>query len=486
MVEASSDDTSASARPVRQVDDTDAAIEPIESNMATESPDLGAMLEADAEPGIWDRTDWIACGAMSAVTLVLVLIHMRAYTLLSPFDELQHVDYAIKAGRFAPPHPNDRVGFEAMADAACRGVDAPLYVGPPCGLDAYDPADFQELGVNTSASQFPFYYTVTGLMGRMVTGLGLVNSQVAGLRVVGAVWSAAAWSVIWYVLAVLRIPRPQRAVTLLLLIFTPLVVFHSATVNADAVLMLTGALAVLATLKYEAKRLHGGFLIAVFVALYFVEATNILVISACGAYLIVRMALAGERSIARWVAPALIFPLIFTLRFKVAAAVHRSWLPKSPREVTAPMFAGRDADTAIDWSLVLAQLDAIFMPVVRTHLPPVMRTEVISASVDVTNWLLIAAMFLTAVGAAATADVRSVWLTRVGMLTLLAAGPFYTFSFAYFSNVEFPAPGRFGLPLIVLIAIGTSAALRTRVALGIAAAVATGTALTTTLTLLLA
>jgi len=129
----------------------------IEDETTSTSDDV-AEVEA---PTSWDRIDWLAVGALFLVSLVLVGLHTRTYTELSPIDELQHIDYVIKAGEFEPPRVNDLVGFEAMSEAACRGVDAPGYVGPLCGLDEYDPANFQENGVNSAAGQFPFYYTAT-------------------------------------------------------------------------------------------------------------------------------------------------------------------------------------------------------------------------------------------------------------------------------------------------------------------------------------
>ncbi|MEP4653141.1 MAG: hypothetical protein ABJ314_23410, partial [Ilumatobacter sp.] len=140
-------------------------------------PTLAGPFEEGA-PSVWDRTDWWAVGALFLVSLILVGLHVRAYTQLSPIDELQHIDYVIKAGDFEPPHVNDPVGFEAMAEAACRSVDAPGYIGPPCGLDRYDPEDFQENGVNTAARQFPVYYTITGVISRFVVATGAIGSQV--------------------------------------------------------------------------------------------------------------------------------------------------------------------------------------------------------------------------------------------------------------------------------------------------------------------
>ncbi len=457
----------------------------IDSGIVTDSEtgtDIGI-----AESGIWGRTDWLAIGALFLCSLALVGLHVKSYTMLSPIDELQHIDYVIKAGDFEPPRVNDLVGFDAMAEAACRSVDAPGYIGPQCGLDVYDPEDFQENGVNTAAGQFPFYYTATGVASRMIVATGVLESQVAAARMVGALWAGGAWSVMWYILALLRVPRLRRVVALGALIATPLTLFHSATVNADAVLMFTGALAVLATLKFEARRLNGWLLLTVFVALYFVEPTNILVIAPCVAYLAVRVSLRSDESAIRRALPLLALPMVLVFRLRIAREVHRFFFPASPRTNRPTMFADNATLDGVNWDRVLQQLDTIFTPVNHAYVTSFLRSQRTYALQDVVNWLLIGAMFAVVIGVASTstrpsdeageageivvAADRARWLTRFGMITLIAAGPFYTFSFAYFSNADFPAPARFGLPLVVFLVIGLAAALTTRWAMAIATTV---------------
>lgn len=475
--------------------------------------DAGGVAEPSvpSDPNRWDRRDWLAVAALMLCSLMLVGLHARAYTTLSPIDELQHIDFAIKAGDFEPPRVNDLVGFDAMAEAACRGVDAPQYIGPQCGLDEYDPEDFQENGVNTAAGQFPIYYTSTGVISRVIVDIGVLDSKVTAARIVGGLWAGAAWGVMWYVLALLRIPRGRRALALAVLVVTPLTLFHAATVNADTILMFTGALAVLAALKYEAGRLNGWLLLVAYAALYFVEPTNILPIAASAAYLTVRVSWQPGASWLRRLTPLIVFPMVLLLRLRLAKQIQRTLFPPSPRTSSPNMFRDNAAPDGVVWDKLLDQLPKIFTPVNNAYVPPFMRTQQTIALMEVTDWILIGAMFLGAIGLVSTAirgnepvpavsnpstdsveppevaaeatgssatllddvaAVRSMWLTRVAMLTLIAAGPFYTFSFAYFSNADFPAPGRFGLPLVVFLAVGLASAMRTRWAVGMVSVVA--------------
>lgn len=432
---------------------------------------------------VWTRDDWYVCFGLFLVSLLFVGLHQMSYETLSPIDELQHVDYVIRAGEFDIPRGREVVGQEALAEAACRSVDSPGYEGPPCGLAEYDPANFQENGINTSASQFPPYYVVTGLAARGLTEIGIFDSKVTAARTLGAVWAGAAWSVAWYLMALLGIRRRARAVALALLLVTPLTIFHAgATVNADVSLMLTGALAVLATIKYESGRLRWWWLPPIYAGLLFVEATNILAIAACGAYLIFRQ---GLNSTLPWrvrLAPLLIPPVLFLFRTEVTGRVHDALFPSAPRQrvdgqvVRAPMFTNHRIDE-VSIDKVLGQLPSTFTPVHNPYFSPPLRSQLTIAGVQLTNWLLIGLMFTTAVILAANA--RTAWWARVTIAALLAAGPFYTFYFAYFSNQDFPAPARFALPLVPLMVVVVAAAIEQGRAFWVATTVAAGCAANT-------
>ena len=91
-------------------------------------------------------------------------------TALSPLDELQHVDYLDQASRFDFVHNGERVGQLAMREQACRTVDSPGFVSPPCKAKDLKPVQFQEGGFNTASADPPTYYVLTGLHGLHVLG----------------------------------------------------------------------------------------------------------------------------------------------------------------------------------------------------------------------------------------------------------------------------------------------------------------------------
>ncbi len=451
-------DRSAAADPASDADP---------ANDADRSGDVDPEAAAD-EPAAtgWGRIDWYACGALVVLALALVALHVRAYPTLSPIDELQHVDYTIKAGNFDVPRQGERLGQEAMSEAACRGIDAPEYLPPPCGLDSYDPEAFPERGFNTAASQLPAYYTVTGVTSRVITAVLPIDSQVTSARLVGGLWLGAALALMWYLLALFSVPRLQRVVVSALTMATPLVLFHSATVNADALLLLTGGLAFLATVKFEQGRLRWWWLIAVYVALILVEPTNLLSTGLGAAYLTARLSFRSEETIARRVAPIGALALLALARVELADRLRDALypgIPKPPGEPsTRPSNVVRQV-TEVDLDRVLSQLPRVFTPINNTYLPPPLRTAFDVNLVQLTNWLVIGLIFAAAL--VYVAEQRTAWLARLSVVAMLAAGPLYTFYYAYFGNVDFPAPGRFGLPLLPFVLVMVATAMRTRASL---------------------
>lgn len=447
---------------------------------AATPPDHGAEA-AEATP--WLRIDTIACVVLALLAVTVVGLHVRAYPTLSPIDEFQHVDYTIRAGQFDVPRRGETAGRAAMADAACRGIDAPGFQMPPCGLDEYDPADFPELGINTAASQLPPYYVVTGVLSRVVTAVTPLDSQVTAARMVGAIWLAGALTVTWTVMGLVGIRRRARAAVSVLLLATPLVVFHSATVNADALLLFTGAVVLAAAVQFDRSRLGFGWLLLVAVVSIVVEPTNVLMVTAAGLYLAARAVVRTDEPPWRRFAPLSLVPVAALLRLEILDRVQDAVLPRVASMRRAPMFRDRESvvvDVTVD--RVLGQLSATFTPVQRAYLPPVLRTTTTLAFILITNWLLIGALFQSALGAGTRR--RLAWWGRATALMLLAAGPFYTFYYAYFSNVDFPAPGRFALPLVPLLMVVAADALRTRAAVVVVSAVAVASMSSTMLHLL--
>jgi hypothetical protein len=264
--------------------------------------------------------------------------------------------------------------------------------------------------------------------------------------------------------------RHARFIVSVLILSTPLVLFHSATVNADAALMFSGALVLVAAILYDRARLSFFWLLAAVIGALLLELTNILIVGVVGAFLTIRISKRTDLAGWRRFAPGSLIPMAAFLSLEVIGRIQDSLFPRSGSMSRAPMFQGREEIQGVDIPRLLYELSSTFTPVQRAYLPPFMRTSATLAAILLTNWLLIGAIFQTALGPERRRNIA--WWSRILALALLAAGPFYTFYYAYLSNVDFPAPGRFALPLVPLLMTVAAAALRTRAALGVAAVVA--------------
>src|ERR1700692_4635001 len=73
---------------------------------------------------------WAPALLLVAVPLLLVPLHVRAYTKLSPIDELEHIDYMFRSPGLHPVVAGTKLVEPAMREEACRGLDS-VYPTPP-------------------------------------------------------------------------------------------------------------------------------------------------------------------------------------------------------------------------------------------------------------------------------------------------------------------------------------------------------------------
>ena len=228
--------------------------------------------------------------ALLAVILfaaLLVALHIREYTELSPIDELQHLDYALKVSDGDLVRRGDLFGDEAMREEACRGVDA-VFPTPPCDARTLRPQDFQEGGYNTAYIHSPGYYLVAGLGGRVVDRVPGVASPVVGARLMGALWLGAALVLLWMIFDELRVRVAARLPVLLLVACAPTVLHAAATVNPDGSALAIGAAALLVVLRWESGRARPWLLAVVGVAAILTKVNNVMAVGVAVLYLALR------------------------------------------------------------------------------------------------------------------------------------------------------------------------------------------------------
>lgn len=238
---------------------------------------------------------WLIPGLLLLVAVLNVFLHVRTYTMVSPVDELQHIDYLFRSP--AVVAPGDTVGDDAMREQACRGIDAPGFPVPACTVDGdYRPRDFQENGYNTASINTPVYYTITHAIAWVVQKVTGMESLVTAGRLVGALWLGAGLVVAYFAGLRLGAPRWALAAVLSAVACVPAVVYPSSTITPDAATFLAGALVLWTGLWWEDNPLRRWpWLAAVTAFVVLLKMTNILAPLALGLYIVFRLVASYRR-----------------------------------------------------------------------------------------------------------------------------------------------------------------------------------------------
>ena len=415
--------------------------------------DSNRLSLTDRSPKRWGKSDWIFCIGIIVVTVFTSCLHMRAYPTLSPLDELQHIDYAQRAGHFDIPAVGERVQQQALGEAACRSVDAPGYISPTCNALLQNPDNFQERGFNTAASQFPTYYIITGLLARGVMQITPIGSAVTSLRVVSGIWLGIALCILWYVMALMNVPKRHRINSFLLLISTPLIVLTSSTVTPDSMLFLIGSVLLLSAIKYEAEKLKWYYFLPIMCFLFSIDRAVFLPILVIFIYLFFKTFAFKEMNYKK-LSVFLSIPLVlYLMYFKIYPYIQSHLAPSTLSAAEAPM-NGKNQTAGVDSDRLLQQIEAVVSPIWNVYIPYTLNTDLTRALKSLYNWFIIGALFALSLKGYA----RKGWAIMSGgtLVVMVLAGPMYSFYYAYFSNADYSAPGRFGLGLLPVAVVATS------------------------------
>lgn len=407
----------------------------------------------------------------------IVVAHVHAYTALSPLDELQHVDYLYQASRFELVADGERVGQQAMREQACRTVDAPGFVSPPCDSAQFDPEDFQERGFNTAAQHPPAYYLVTGLLGRPILAITQIHSLVTAGRLVGILWLWSGMTVTW--LLAMRIgARPLAATGAgLLLGASPVVVHASSTVNPDAGSLLAGGVLCLVVVVALERQVSPWLILSLAAFGTSIKVTNSLAILAALLFVLLMTRFSPDLITNRhpkahsWfsrnrgdilvalVAGGVLPPLLWRLVGQVYATPEASLNPIEER-FRVP---------EIGFSELGANLLSLTTPVQNPYLPTILRTPIVHDVVVVGGLLL-----LVAIAAAAWLGSGSPVADKLALATLLSmllGGPLLVLIIFLGTHGYFSVPARYGLSLLPAAAavLAVVASRRRYGAIGLAA-----------------
>jgi len=392
-------------------------------------------------------------GALLVLVVVVVAGYVRAYPLLSPVDELQHIDYLDRATGFGVVRAGDRVREPAMREEACRRVDAHFDMHiPECDEPELDPAEFQEQGFNTAYVHPPTYYVVTGTIGRVIDAAPGIASWVTAGRLAGALWLGLAVVLTWWLFAELGIAVAIRVPLLVVMICAPATMLASATITPDVTALAAGAGVLLAVVLWESKRAHWVWpVLACGIAIACKSTNGIGVLVALG-YLGVR-SLQSRRALgapapttgarttrelvtvgAGILAAAAIVGLAWV---GVARAIQRS----DPESI--PMIERSHVDS-IGASAVRANVTAGFTPLKDAYLPDFLEESSAVRTYD--EWLDV----VVAVGAVLGIAYAGAWtrlraLGVAAVVVCLAAGTALVVANFVFSGIYVDIPPRYAL-----------------------------------------
>jgi hypothetical protein len=432
--------------------------------------DATVITADDTLDSCWRRVDWLAVAVIAVVSIVAVSLFTQAYPTFSPIDELQHLDYAVKAGNFELVADGDQMGQTALHAFSCVGVDSPGYlVHGPCEAPFLEPYHFPDHGYNTAALQLPVYYTITGVVGRALDAASPLGVLTA-MRVTGALWLTLALALTWAIGAELGIARRQRAVALALLAPAVQVLFTSSTVNADNALMVGGGLVVLAVIRADRGASSWWWVIGASVVAVALEPTSALAVGGACVFILVRAASRSRgderrglvgRSLCVGAATAASILFFDLVRDAFIGGRIPPDLPRY-RELFAP---GLESTAIVD------NLSSLVTPISEPYVPHFLRSEL------TTNLNSLIALAL--VGLVVAVLVTHRWRSPRGALAgallavMVLSGPLLVLYLYVHSNVYFAIPSRYGLSMMpALMAVSAAALARRPVRWGVGAVAA--------------
>lgn len=399
---------------------------------------------------------WLAFSAVALAALIVVTLHVFAYTKLSPIDETPHVDYMEKVSHGELVGRGDRLGQYAMSEEACRGIDND-WPTPACNSAPFSPDEFAGAGFNTAYTASPLYYGLTGFPARLLDAvLPQTDSLVTAGRWLGSLWLIAGLWVTWLLLGEFHVSLTPRLVSTALIVTLPTVIHASATINPDASALLAGAVVLLVSVRYE--RSAGRAWLVPLVAFLAVAAKpiNSVGVGVAILYAVVRIVqstrnpndAAADSSRPRMIRLIALL-LLGTVGSTAAWGLGMAALSHAPTS-SIPMAQWFTVD-AIGFDDVVGQLGAAVTPVSNPYLPYILAGTVTIVLAAVANWLLLSTslgqMFLAPSGS------RSAALATAVVIAMVATGPFFVLTNFYLQGIFVAIPARYGLSALAALTV---------------------------------
>ena len=243
------------------------------------------------------------------LAFIPAFIHIVQYRQFSPIDELRHLDYALQITRGHVPKLGDKLGQDAMREEACRGIDY-QWLDPPCDSVKFPPAAFRDNGYQTATPHPPTYYILSGISGRILRGLGILDGAIDGARLMSALLFGFGFVATFAAGRQLGVRSFPLLAGLSVLITLPGALHSASIVTPDSFAMLAGGGALLTAVLWKKNQLSTRWLIIVGAIVGFTKLTNLVMLLAVMAWLVAVALLEkreGRRDLSLIKAPILMF-----------------------------------------------------------------------------------------------------------------------------------------------------------------------------------
>jgi hypothetical protein len=435
---------------------------------------------------------WAPALLLVAVPILLVSLHVRAYTKLSPIDELEHIDYMFRSPGVHQVIAGTQLAQPAMREEACRGIDS-AYPPPPCSTKTLVPSRFQDQGYDTAYIHPPTYYDITWAAGEVIKHATGTKSWVTAWRLVGALWLALGLLVTYA--AGLRFGvKPLPLLGLLILYASaPSILQTNSTVSPDAASTFIGGAVLYLTARWEeGGRWRWIALVAIgFVGTAF-KLQDSIVVMMIVVYFLLRVRtptttvpapgpdpgptgsdaglVPGQGGLLRQSAGVALRVAhnAQTRAVGVIAmttlAIGAAWtILQRVTETIDPNKLIVNAQFVVP-SISLEQIATpfgLFLTSIPGSYVPVSTENVWTADMaNLLTWLLLAGVVATAIFTARNAAIAS--LARATLLLALFGGPIYVILNFLSESQNFPMPPRYGFTLLPAMVVCTADAIRTR------------------------
>jgi hypothetical protein len=406
------------------------------------------------------RLPWVAFVVVAALAVVLVGLHISAYRQLSVYDEPQHIDYVNRVLAGGIPASGDIWMPATIEDATCRTIDYPDPL-PPCA-DAADLPGLPNGGLSMAFIHTPTYYVVTAGAVLLDRALGDRFDEVDAMRATGALWLVVALWLLWLLWRDLGVPWQTRAGLSLALTAAPTVMLSQSTVTNDATALAAGAALTLATLRWDRGNSRLWLPVAVAVLALLLKVTNLAVVLAMCAFILVRALQQSSSPRERWHAVLSRRNLMFVGSFGIATVlVAVGWsIVASSRATLDESLNPQNISMAVhgfDPSWLATSLLALASPLQPQFYQSVLAGA--AGAMVVANLANVGLLALAVVGAARAEPGSVVRALAIAVgAAALAYGPVLTIINYVTAGVQFGIPARYGLSLVpgMLAVAGTA------------------------------